>query len=321
MDKYWHAFWNDKDFQKLLQQIQNSIFGQAHIVVSPDGFSNKIFSNLLAYALVCKNLCYCQKCEDCAKLDSGTHPDLKVFENPKGFSVVDVKEILDDVYKSAYSKNKVYVINNFDEATVPAQNKLLKILEEPPKNVYFVLNAQNTSNILATIMSRVIKHNLLPFDFEALAGLLENKDANLIQSAFEYSGGYLGKALDFVQNDNFQRVYNITFDILTNVKKSSQIIQYSEQIKKDDMQIFLQSLQIFLTDMLYIKTQNDGFVKSSYKSALFELAKEFSIAAIVQISQNIVVANQHLQANVNFAVVKDKLLLSVLESKYIYKDC
>lgn len=320
MEQFAQGFLKCQTMQNLLKQIQSNSFGQAHIVVSPDDFSNKLFSKILGFSLVCENLCYCDKCEQCAKLESGTHPDLKIFDNPKGFAVGDVKEILDDVYKSAYAKNKVYIINCIDIATIPAQNKLLKILEEPPKNVYFILNAVNTSNILATILSRVIKINLLPFDFESLCKIFAEAGLNPTENAVAFGEGYVGKVLNFLQNENFQRVYNCTYEILEKVKKSSEIIEYSENIKKEDMSIFLQALQTFLTDILYIKTQNEDFVKSSYKSGLKKLADEFSLGAIAQICQNIIVAKQHLEANVNFSVIKDKLLLSILEAKYIFKN-
>lgn len=319
MEKFADGFLKTQTFQNFSKQIIKQSFNQAHIVTSPDDFSNKLFSRLLGYCLICQNLCFCGKCPDCIKLQSGTHPDLKIFDNPKGFAVGDVKDILDDVYSSAYSKNKVYIINNIDNATVPAQNKLLKILEEPPKNVYFILNGVNTSNILSTVLSRVVKVNLLPFDYNTLC-LMFDEQNKPTENAFEFGGGYVGKVLDFMQNHNFLRVYNVTMEILSNVKKSSQIIEYSELVKKDDMPIFLQALQMFMTDILYIKTSNQNFVKSSFKGGLESLASEFSYGAIMQISQNIILAKQHLQANVNFAVIKDKLLLSILEAKYVYKD-
>ena len=112
VEKFAELFLNTKLFNQLKSQIKLNDFGQTHIVISQDQFSNMLFSRLLAYAIICDNNNYCGVCEQCVKLESGTHPDLKNYSIDKAFVVANATEILDDVYKSSYSGKKVYIINN-----------------------------------------------------------------------------------------------------------------------------------------------------------------------------------------------------------------
>ena len=320
MDKFANIFLNTKLYKQLIEQIKSNNFSQTHIVLSQDEYSNILFSRLVANAIICSNSSYCQCCEDCIKLKSNTHPDLKEFSKDKGFVVANATEILDDVYKLAYNNKKVYIINNIDLATLPAQNKLLKILEEPPKNVFFILNSTNQSSVLPTILSRASKILLTPFDFDFLQSAFSQNNLTLDVNSYVYGEGFIGKILQFDNDKKFQAIFNKTFEILQNVQKSSDIILYSEYIKKEDMPVFLKSLQIFLSDILYIKTNNENLVKSAFKQQLKDLSNQFSINAISSINKKITQANAHLSANVNYSIVKDMLLLGILEAKYIYKD-
>lgn len=320
MEEFEGLFLNTSLFKDLAKQIASNNFGQTHIVISPDDFSCNCFATILGKTLICQNSNYCKKCEDCIKLGKNTHPDLKIFNIEKGFAVANAMEILDDVYKSAYSYKKVYIISNIDLATVSAQNKLLKILEEPPKNVFFIMTATNISCVLQTILSRAIKINLSPFDFATLEKEFKNQNMQITQNSYEFGQGYLGKIIAFDSDKNFQRIYNHTFEILKNVKKSGDIVLFGEDIKREDMSTFIESLQFFLSDILYLKTDNDNLVKTSFKEDLKIISNEFSLTAISVIADKIIEAKSHLDANVNYAIIKDKLLLGILEAKYMYKD-
>ena len=72
---------------------------------------------------------------------NGADLDIKIYpKNKEKLLVSDSNEIVDEVFiKPTNKENKVFIIENIDLSTTEAQNKLLKVLEEPPKNVYFLL--------------------------------------------------------------------------------------------------------------------------------------------------------------------------------------
>ena len=69
------------------------------------------------------------------------------------FKIEDAKEVIAEAYKS--EENTKTLILGAKSFTIPAQNALLKILEEPPRNIVFVLMAPNKSTFLPTVRSRL----------------------------------------------------------------------------------------------------------------------------------------------------------------------
>ncbi len=77
------------------------------------------------------------------------------------YTIADVKQVLADI-KVFNSQKRLYYFPDFDNSSVDAQNAMLKMLEEPPANVHFVLTAQSTSRLLPTIVSRTKVVNVGP---------------------------------------------------------------------------------------------------------------------------------------------------------------
>lgn len=72
----------------------------------------------------------------------------------KEYSIEDIKNIVRET-KIFNPKTRLYFLPNFHLSSVPAQNSFLKLLEEPPANVQFILSTDNKNNLLPTIISRV----------------------------------------------------------------------------------------------------------------------------------------------------------------------
>lgn len=104
----------------------------------------------------------CGKCENCRKVQTGIHPDLSVvrreIENgkqKKNIVVKQIRQLIADAYVLPNeAKKKVYIIEEADTMNPQAQNTLLKILEEPPEFVSFLLLAANPMLLLPTVRSR-----------------------------------------------------------------------------------------------------------------------------------------------------------------------
>jgi len=88
-------------------------------------------------------------------------PDVREF-NQEGtsFKIAHVRKISQEIlFAPIKEKQKKIIVHHFEKATVPAQNAFLKMLEEPPVYVQFILLTDNLQNVLPTVQSRcVIKH-------------------------------------------------------------------------------------------------------------------------------------------------------------------
>lgn len=100
----------------------------------------------------------CGKCLNCIKMKSGYHPDVNLI-CPRGvgksIKVEDIRSIRNDAYiASNEGSYKFYIIKNAEFMTVQAQNAFIKILEEPPEKVVFMLLCEYSSTLLDTVKSR-----------------------------------------------------------------------------------------------------------------------------------------------------------------------
>lgn len=130
-------------------------------------------------------------------VESEAYSDMKIYPRPdKKLSVDAAAEIVDDAYlKPVEGDKKLYVISGFEEASALFQNKLLKILEEPPQGVYFLLGAASLSPVLDTVQSRVKTLEIPPFTAEQIYGALERRGSNPENAiAAQSCGGVLSAA-------------------------------------------------------------------------------------------------------------------------------
>lgn len=107
----------------------------------------------------------CGKCANCRKSQKNAHPDIFETDGIRGrsnsFAVDAVRDIRSDAFiRPNESDSKVYILKNGQNMNEQAQNALLKILEEPPKNVFFIIVTQTKSAMLETVLSRVSVYSL-----------------------------------------------------------------------------------------------------------------------------------------------------------------
>jgi DNA polymerase III delta prime subunit len=89
--------------------------------------------------------------------DSGLNqnPDILTFESQTSLKIADIRHLQKEVQFRPYqSKHKVIIINHAGNLTLPAQNALLKTLEEPPESTILILTAASKESLLPTILSR-----------------------------------------------------------------------------------------------------------------------------------------------------------------------
>ncbi len=132
----------------------------AYLYVSGDMNSRHGVSRAMAKSILCRNRTEgaepCGKCDCCIKMDAGTHPDCIVVPAAVKTTVDDIRDIVSEAYLATNEADfKVFILEDADEYNGPSQNALLKVIEEPPSFVRFVLTASSAGAILPTVRSRV----------------------------------------------------------------------------------------------------------------------------------------------------------------------
>ena len=148
----WHeAFW-----QRWAQMCQRP--AQGYLVVGSDGTGVTDVCRAMARSLLCPQG-GCGTCAACIQFEAGTHADFQVVapEGPrKPVRVDQIRTLAEWVMESAHARGgfKVAWLPQADAMNASSANALLKVLEEPPPDVVFILQATSVEEVLPTIRSR-----------------------------------------------------------------------------------------------------------------------------------------------------------------------
>lgn len=198
---------NEQLKQNLQTSLQKGRVSHFYLISGPDGSGKKTLARLLAAAILCRSETKpCMQCNACRKVMSDTHPDFITVTDPehKYIPVDLVRDIRDDMFvRPNEADKKIYLFPQ--ELRTEGQNALLKILEEPPSYGVFMLLTDNPEKLLPTVRSRSTELRLQGLDPAVLTGELRRRcpdaDAQTVEAAAERSGGYLGQALELLQQE------------------------------------------------------------------------------------------------------------------------
>lgn len=233
----------------------------------------------------------------------------------------DVKEITDTVaITPTESAEKFYVVEKADTMNESSQNKLLKVLEEPPAFVRIILIAASVAPFLPTVLSRVTRVDVPPLTEEQVLSSLirEYGETADVYLAAALSGGSLSRAAAVMTERKHSEIYNAVIDMLKNMTSSKVALPYSARLGgfKDDIGEVIDVLEIVLSDCMAASCglRSELRLKGAVRDVI-EIAAVYDADVIVRIRPKIIRARRRLQFNGNPQSVIDELLFSMLEVK------
>ncbi len=236
----------------------------AYMLSGPAGMGKRLIAEEFAKALMCFDAGRdgaCGVCQNCKYFDNFTTPDITRVYEPSETKNVKVDFIKDCVVAESYLKpqfarTKTFIID-FDYLGVESQNALLKSLEEPRKDVVFILTSSNTDSVLDTVMSRVTEIKLDPYSDEELEDIVKANCPDLedekIKTAVYNSGRIPGKAISLAKEDSGVSIRHEINSIMIAMPESSYIDVLEDHCEvltgfKDDAKIIASSILLFRDD-------------------------------------------------------------------------
>lgn len=169
----------DKVINVLKNQIKNKNFSHAYLFAGERGCGKTSAAKIFAKAINClnpKDGSPCLECENCRAIEEETSLDVVEMDAASNRRIDDIRNLRDNViYPPANLKYKVYIIDEAHMITREAFNALLKIMEEPPKHLVFILATTEIDKIPKTILSRVQK-----FEFNKIDSSKIKEQINII---------------------------------------------------------------------------------------------------------------------------------------------
>ncbi|MHC5226589.1 AAA family ATPase [Ignatzschineria sp. LJL83] len=222
--------WLTAPYQELLGRYQGVTPPHALMIYGIAGIGKKLLMNQLTAAIFCRSLeagNACGKCQSCRWLASGFHPDLFEIHEDGEIKIEGIRKIQQFARLTSETGNKIVLIKEADRMNLNAANSLLKVLEEPPADLYFILESSAIEKLPITVRSRCQKSFVKGPDADTaiqfLRSVLSESDQNLsedeLQLLLEIVHGAPFMALSYLNSGYSEKkkvVLNAVYSIFTN---------------------------------------------------------------------------------------------------------
>ena len=307
--------------ETLKTQVMTGRLSHAYLFIGTRGTGKTSCAKILSKAINCHspvNGNPCNRCSACLGIDDGSVVDVVEIDAASNNGVDNVRALRDEaIFSPAMVSKRVYIIDEVHMLSLSAFNALLKILEEPPAHLMFILATTELHKVPATILSRCQRHSFKRLDIPSLSSRLSYVAAqeNLALSPdaaaliARLSEGGMRDALSLLdQCSGRERIdVDTVYTALGLVGKQNTIALFRSLAQHDSAQALalfqenwqagkdpatlLTELSSLMRDLLMRKVAGSGsaeLISGSYDDAtLSELSELFSAGALINAIQSI----------------------------------
>ena len=319
--------------EQIIEHLQNAIklqkVSHAYILDGEEGAGKNMLARAFAQTLQCERggTEPCGECHSCKQAMSGNQPDIitVTHEKPASIGVEDIRgQLCGDIQIKPYSSPyKIYIVDEAEKMTVQAQNALLKTIEEPPAYGVIMLLTTNADAFLPTILSRCVTLKLRPVKNEIIRPYLMEKyhiPDYQAEVCTAFARGNVGKAERLAQSEQFAELKSHLLHLLRHLR-DMEVYELTEAVRsaseyKTEINDYLDLMALWFRDVLLFKAtrQIDGLVFAEEINAISAQAQKSSYEGLERILKALEKANVRLNANVNFELTMELLMLTIKEN-------
>ena len=273
----------------LKNQIKSNRIAHAYLLCGTRGTGKTTIAKILSKAVNCLDIKDgepCNACEMCLKINSGMSIDVVEMDAASHRGIERMRDIIEEVqYPPTEGRYKVYIIDEVHMLTVEAVNAFLKTLEEPPKNVIFILATTDPQKLPITILSRCQRFNFTRIKndeiYERLLKIVNKqgvfaddnslnlisrmcdgamRDAlSILDQAISMGGGKVEydqviDMLGLVTNDNLLKLGDAIIE--KNVEKSMKLIE-DIVFGGKDVYVLIRDMVLHMRNLMMVKVSNN----------------------------------------------------------------
>lgn len=252
-------------------------------------------------------------------IDSESFSDCLFYptEEGKKFTVEDAEAIGEEAtLKPVEGACKLFVVE-FTDATPQAQNKLLKLLEEPPTGVRFLLGSTTAFSVLSTVLSRTSKLELPPFSDGAIEDFLRRRypTATDLRAYAAASGGSAGTAQSFLEGGYYGELLESAFLLAeTDIRALPAVVKKTGETKRKKELLTL--LRLVYRDALSIQLKTGvRLTLEREKERLNALAARYTPHTLLHAQEALTKAERETRFNAAFTQCLELTLTDILRDE------
>jgi DNA polymerase-3 subunit delta' len=303
-----------------LKRILNSeTRPHALLFTGPSGVGKKLAAIAMAQGLLCQNKVKpCGKCSSCLRLSKMQHPDLLLTgpQDAATIKIEQIREIQNFVSLKSYEgRGKVIVIDEVQAMTAQGANALLKTLEEPPENCYFILLTGNKSGVLGTIQSRcqkILFGSLTPQDLKALFPQMEEWVFELAQGRADAAVKYSDEVYKKLRGSSLRVLKDIPYVRAFEGFSSIEPLVEDRETASFAIQCWAQ----WVKSATALKLGAKALLMPDERGVIEDFSKQFTSPQLLKLGQKIMRLEQDIQANINKNLAFEKFWIDASSMKH-----
>ncbi|MCH2305375.1 MAG: AAA family ATPase [SAR202 cluster bacterium] len=326
--------WNTVTHDSIVENIGNSFqignTGHSYLISGETSVGKTTLAFDMARMFNCEsNDKPCSSCTQCVRIDRNVHSDVRYLvpnSSTDFIGIKHVKELKSEVYLKPYEgKNRIVIIDQIHRLTKEASNSLLKILEEPPENVIFILLTNKFKSVLPTIVSRCRIFQLKTTSRDVISLHVTNNfsiNDEMVKEISAISEGRLGWAIK--ASNDFQIVENLKKEIIeindifnSGIDEKFKYIDNLASEFSSDRNSLPMKLQLwidFLRDLIFYKSGFKERLKFSIMQKDYQIiGSQISYSEIVKLIVNLDSITQYFDNNINPKLLLERFVLDLPE--------
>ena len=332
----WQVVGHEEAVALLAKSLEKDMLSHAYLFVGPPRVGKMTLALNLAQSVNCiepPSCRPCGECNQCLRIAVGQHSDLQVIDLVANASVsatrteigIDqVREVQHSATLKPYEgKYRVFIFPEASSLSSEASTALLKLLEEPPESVLFILITTRGESIFPTIRSRCQCVDLNPVPLDTIARELQEVMETSPQEAMKLarlSGGRIGWALTAAKDPQLMEDYTVELLRLPSLLDDTLEgrFAYAEEMASlftRDRERALDRLKVAVSwwrDLLMLKKGNREFVSNlPAMQTLQSYANWISASQVVEAIKSIQDTMRCLEGNINPRLALEVLMLSL----------
>ncbi|MDU7143047.1 MAG: DNA polymerase III subunit gamma/tau, partial [Anaerococcus vaginalis] len=348
--KFSDVLGQDRVVNVLKNQVKSGQISHAYLFAGERGCGKTTCAKIFAKAINCLNpidSSPCGECENCKSIEEESTMDVVEMDAASNRRIDDIRNLKETVvYPPNNLKYKVYIIDEAHMITREAFNALLKIMEEPPSHLVFILATTEIEKIPKTILSRVQKFEFNKIGREDIIKqidiILSDRNITIEQEAKELivkkAKGAMRDALsildqvlsidknNFTLNDvenilglvDFESLDKLIANIISyNQKDSLDLLFDLRNNNKDDKDILDGLVGYFRDIMVYKTSQNQKYIENlDYLDLIKEKIEKISSDRLVSYLEILNDYSNRMKISDNSALLMEMAILRLINLKY-----